>query len=203
MRVVGRRTARYTPCKQLRKDRIMNSTRFRRVVALAPMLGALAACSAPATTTAVSPTPVVQASPTAVPSTEPSVAASPSASVEPSTAASPSSSAGPSPSDAASTHAAIPSTQIVKDYEADQTAADATYQGKRLLIRGNVTNINDVFGTQALLLRDSEDEVGVQCYLTTNADAAKVQVGEEVTVAGVVRGGELGFFMVVDECVVR
>ncbi len=193
----------------------MNSTHVRRVVALAPMLGALAACSAPATTTAVSPAPVVQSSPTAAPSAEPavaaspsasvepSVAASPSASVEPSTAASPSPSAAPSPSDAASTHAAIPSTQIVKDYEADQAAADATYQGKRLLIRGNVTNINDVFGTQALLLRDGEDEVGVQCYLTTNADAAKVQVGEEVTVEGVVRGGELGFFMVVDECVVR
>jgi hypothetical protein len=161
------------------------------------MLGALAACGAPADNTTASPSPVAQSDTTA----SPSVAASPSPSAEPSVEPSPS--AEPSPSDAAGTEEAILSTQIIQDYEADQAAADAKYQGKTLLIRGNITNINDVFGTQALLLRDSEDEVGLQCYLTNNEDATRVQVGQEVVVEGVVRGGELGFFMVVDDCVVQ
>lgn len=97
---------------------------------------------------------------------------------------------------------AIPSTTIIQDYETDPAAADARYKDQTLLIRGRITNLNDVFGTMALMLRDSETEIGLQCYLTDNADAAKVKVGDEVVVRGRVRGGELGFFMVVDECAV-
>lgn len=97
---------------------------------------------------------------------------------------------------------AIPSTVIIQDYAADQAAADARYKDQTLLIRGRITNLNDVFGTMALLLRDSESEVGLQCYLADNADAEKVKVGDEVVVQGRVRGGELGFFMVADECAV-
>lgn len=95
---------------------------------------------------------------------------------------------------------AIPSTTIIRDYEADPVAADAKYKDQRLVIQGRLTNINDVFGTQALLLRDSEAEIGLQCYLTDNADAEKVAVGDNVVIEGIVRGGELGFFMVVDAC---
>lgn len=95
---------------------------------------------------------------------------------------------------------ALPSTTIIQDYETDPVAADLKYKDQRLVIQGQITNINEVFGTQALLLRDSEAEVGLQCYLTDNADADKVAVGDRVVVEGRVRGGELGFFMVVDEC---
>ena len=96
--------------------------------------------------------------------------------------------------------AAIPSTTIIKDYEADPVAADAKYKDQVFVIQGRITNINDVFGTQALLLRDSEAETGLQCYLSDNADAARVAVGDAVVIEGRVRGGDLGFFMVVDDC---
>lgn len=94
----------------------------------------------------------------------------------------------------------LPSTAIIQAYETDPVAADAQYKDQVLVIQGLITNINDVFGTQALLLRESEAETGLQCYLTDNADALKVKVGDRVVIEGRVRGGELGFFMVVDDC---
>ncbi len=94
----------------------------------------------------------------------------------------------------------IPTTTIIKAYEADQAAADAQYQGKTLIMTGKVTNINDVFGTQALLLRDSENDTGMQCYLTDSADAVKAAIGQTITIEGTIKGGELGFFMVAEPC---
>jgi hypothetical protein len=94
----------------------------------------------------------------------------------------------------------IPTTTIIKAYEADQVAADAQYKDKTLIMTGKVTNINDVFGTQALLLRDSESDTGLQCYLTDSADAAKVAIGQTITIEGTIKGGELGFFMVAEPC---
>jgi hypothetical protein len=94
----------------------------------------------------------------------------------------------------------IPTTTIIKAYEADQAAADAQYQGQTLIMTGKVTNINDVFGTQALLLRDSESDTGLQCYLTDSADAAKAAIGQTITIEGTIKGGELGFFMVAEPC---
>jgi hypothetical protein len=93
-----------------------------------------------------------------------------------------------------------PTTTIIKAYEADQAAADAQYQGKTLIMTGKVTNINDVFGTKALLLRDSENDTGLQCYLTDGADAQKAAVGQTITIEGTIKGGELGFFMVAEPC---
>jgi len=94
----------------------------------------------------------------------------------------------------------VPTTAIIQAYEADQVAADAQYKGKTLIMVGKVTNINDVFGTQALLLRDSADDIGLQCYLTDGADAQKVAVGQTITIEGTIKGGELGFFMVAEPC---
>ena len=94
----------------------------------------------------------------------------------------------------------VPTTAIIEAYEADQAAADARYKGKTLIMVGKVTNINDVFGTLALLLRDSADDIGLQCYLTDSADAQKVAVGQTITVEGTITGGELGFFMVAEPC---
>lgn len=95
---------------------------------------------------------------------------------------------------------AIPTTTVIKAYEADQAAADAQYQGKTLRLTGKVTNINDVFDVKALMLRDSESETGLQCYLTDSADAQQVSIGQTITIAGTIKGGELGPFMVAEPC---
>ena len=94
----------------------------------------------------------------------------------------------------------IPTTTIIKAYEADQVAADAQYKDKTLIMVGKVTNINEVFGTMALLLRDSDSDTGLQCYLTDGADAHKAAVGQTITIEGTIKGGELGFFMVAEPC---
>lgn len=119
-------------------------------------------------------------------------AANPTAAVAAATAA-------PPPTTATAV-AVIPTTDIIKAYETDQARADAQYQGQTLTMIGQITNINDVFGTQALLLRDSENDPGLQCYLTDAADAAKVSIGQTVTIEGTIKGGELGFFMVAEPC---
>ena len=95
---------------------------------------------------------------------------------------------------------AVPTTSIIKAYEADQAAADARYQGKTLRMTGKVTNINDVFDVKALMLRDSENDTGLQCYLTDSADAQKVSIGQTITIEGNIKGGELGPFMVAEPC---
>src|SRR5512134_1718383 len=60
---------------------------------------------------------------------------------------------------------AVPTTTIIQAYKTDQAAADAQYQGQTLRMTGKVTNINNVFDVMALMLRDSESEIGLQCYL--------------------------------------
>jgi hypothetical protein len=94
----------------------------------------------------------------------------------------------------------IPATQIIDAYLADPVAADTQYKGQTLLITGEIANINEVFDVTALMLRDSEAQTGLQCYLTDSADADKVKVGDIVVIEGAVRGGELGPFMVADNC---
>ena len=86
----------------------------------------------------------------------------------------------------------ISTTTIIKAYEADQAAADARYQGKTLRMTGKVTNINDVFDVKALMLRDSENDTGLQCYLTDSADAQKVSIGQTITIEGNQAGAQLG-----------
>lgn len=83
---------------------------------------------------------------------------------------------------------AIRSTELIEIFRSDKNAANAKYKGKTILISGKITNINDVFGTMALNLRDSENAIGLQCYLADNDDVKKVAVGQEVVIRGKVRG---------------
>lgn len=82
----------------------------------------------------------------------------------------------------------VRSTELVDAFKKDKDAANAKYKGKTILISGKITNINDVFGTKALNLRDSESAMGLQTYLENNDDVKKVKVGDEVIVRGKVRG---------------
>lgn len=82
----------------------------------------------------------------------------------------------------------VRSTELVDAFKKDKDAANAKYKGKVILISGKITNINDVFGTKALNLRDSEAVMGLQTYLENNDDVNKVKVGDEVIVRAKVRG---------------
>ncbi|MBX7173084.1 MAG: OB-fold putative lipoprotein [Pyrinomonadaceae bacterium] len=82
----------------------------------------------------------------------------------------------------------IRSTELVDVFKKDKDGANAKYKGKTIQIIGKITNINDVFGTKALNLRDSEAVMGLQTYLENNDEVKKVKVGDEVVVRGKVRG---------------
>jgi len=130
-----------------------------------------------------------------------SLAACASAPAAPITPAAPNAAAQPAATAApATTVAVIPTTTIIKAYQADQAAADAQYQGQTLRMSGKVTNINDVFGTKAVLLRDSANDTGLQCYLSDAADADTISIGQTITIEGTIKGGDLGAFMVAEPC---
>jgi hypothetical protein len=82
----------------------------------------------------------------------------------------------------------VRSTVLVEAFKKDPSAANAKYKDKVILISGKITNINDVFGSKALNLRDSENVLGLQTYLADAAEVGRVKVGDEVVVRGKVRG---------------
>ncbi|MBL4755727.1 MAG: hypothetical protein JKY52_19300 [Flavobacteriales bacterium] len=75
---------------------------------------------------------------------------------------------------------------------ANEKYLDATGESKVLLVSGVVDNIEiDGIDQKVILLKNSGDQAGVSCTFTleTNAKADKIQVGESISVKGVIRSG--------------
>ena len=91
----------------------------------------------------------------------------------------------------------LSSSQIVTEYLTDKESANKKYlaedgDSKVLEITGVVSNVSEDFnGQKVVLLKNTDDKAGVSVSFTTetNANAAKLQVGETVTVKGVIRSG--------------
>lgn len=91
----------------------------------------------------------------------------------------------------------LSSSQIVTEYLTDKESANKKYlaedgDSKILEITGVVSKISEDFdGQKVVLLKGADDKAGVSATFTTetNANAAKLQVGETVTVKGVIRSG--------------
>ena len=89
------------------------------------------------------------------------------------------------------------SSEIVAEYLTDADAANSKYlaadgDSKVLEITGTVSKISEDFdGQKVVLLKSNGDKAGVSATFTpeTNANAEKLQVGESVTVKGVIRSG--------------
>lgn len=87
--------------------------------------------------------------------------------------------------------------QIVTEYLDDASAANEKYlaadgDSKVLEITGTVNKISDDFdGKKVVLLKDDSDKAGVSATFTpeTSANAAKLEVGQKVTLKGVIRSG--------------
>lgn len=102
----------------------------------------------------------------------------------------------------------LTSTQIVTEYLSDTDAANQKYlasdgDSKILEITGEVNSISEDFnGQKVVLLKDSQDLAGVSATFTpeTNAHLTGVEVGQTITVKGVIRSGasydeDLGFYL--------
>jgi len=101
----------------------------------------------------------------------------------------------------------LTSTQIVKEYLEDIQAANNKYladdgDSKILEVTGTVKRISEDFnGQKVILLKEEGDKAGVSATFTTgtNQNVSNLQVGEKVTVKGVIRSGaaydeDLGFY---------
>ncbi len=87
--------------------------------------------------------------------------------------------------------------EIVNEYLADAKKANAKYlaengESKVLEITGIVSEISEDFNNQkVILLKADGEKVGVSCTFTseTNANTLNIQIGDQVTIKGVIRSG--------------
>ncbi len=91
----------------------------------------------------------------------------------------------------------LSSTQIVSEYLTDKGVANQKYlaadgDSKILEISGEVSKISEDFnGQKVVLLKDEHDKAGVSATFTieTNSHLSGVEVGQNITVKGVIRSG--------------
>jgi DNA/RNA endonuclease YhcR with UshA esterase domain len=91
----------------------------------------------------------------------------------------------------------VTASAIVSEYLAEKDAANLKYlaadgESKVLEITGTVSKISEDFdGQKVVLLKNDGDKAGVSATFTpeTNANAASLQIGQKVTVKGVIRSG--------------
>ena len=89
------------------------------------------------------------------------------------------------------------SSEIVAEYLSNARVANSKYlssdgNSKVLEITGTVSNVTEDFdGRKVVLLKNAGDKAGVSATFTpeTNVNAAKLEIGQNVTVKGVIRSG--------------
>ncbi|MDF1548923.1 MAG: hypothetical protein P1P88_13950, partial [Bacteroidales bacterium] len=97
----------------------------------------------------------------------------------------------------ASTDYKLTSTAIVEEYLNNKDAANEKYlaadgDSKIFEITGAVKNISENFdGNKVVLIQGEEDKAGVSATFTkeTNGSLAGIEVGQTITVKGVIRSG--------------
>lgn len=91
----------------------------------------------------------------------------------------------------------VNSSEIVAEYLADANAANNKYlaadgDSKVLEVTGTVSKISEDFdGKKVVLLKDGSDKAGVSATFTpeTSVNAAILEVGQSITIKGVIRSG--------------
>ncbi len=97
----------------------------------------------------------------------------------------------------AKTDFSLSSSEIVNQYLADANIANEKYlqeegDSKILAVTGKVFAISEDLNNQkVILLKDSSEKAGVSCTFTkeTNKNAENLQIGETITIKGVIRSG--------------
>ena len=97
---------------------------------------------------------------------------------------------------------AVSSRTLWKAYDANEVAADAKYKDKKIMIKGQVTDISkDVFGNPTITLPgDGSGMLNVICQMKDEAGVAELSKGQTVAVVGVVKGFVISS-VTVDDCV--
>ncbi len=108
----------------------------------------------------------------------------------------------------ASADFSVTTSELVAEYLENPTKANEKYladdgDSKVLEISGTVAKISDDFnGQKVILLKSEADKAGVSCTFTekTNQNVSNIQIGETVTIKGVIRSGasyddDLGLYL--------
>jgi hypothetical protein len=82
----------------------------------------------------------------------------------------------------------VTASQLIADYEADETAANAKYHGKVVQVSGPVSTITDEGGVQKVHLDTGNPMSMVICELEDGATPPAAIAGSEVTVKGMCSG---------------
>ena len=91
----------------------------------------------------------------------------------------------------------VSSTEIVNEYLANADLANDKYlqeegDSKILAVTGSVVSIDmDLNNQKVVLLKNLDDQAGVSCTFTkeTNKNVENLQIGETITIKGVIRSG--------------
>ena len=85
----------------------------------------------------------------------------------------------------------ISPSQLVREYDANEVAADQKYKGKRLTVSGSIDDIGkDIMGTAYITLSSNHMFRDVQCFFpdVRAGQVAGLSKGQTVTVTGVCNG---------------
>lgn len=97
----------------------------------------------------------------------------------------------------ASTDFSLSASLLVTEYLENPATANEKYlagdgDSKVLEIKGTVARISEDFnGQKVVLLQERSDKAGVSCTFTqeTNKNVSNIQIGETITIKGVIRSG--------------
>lgn len=83
----------------------------------------------------------------------------------------------------------ISASNIVKEYQANESAANTRYLNKALQISGVVSEVKkDQIGNTTVTIKSEDPFASVFCTLAEKADAAAAVVGKHVSVKGICTG---------------
>lgn len=96
----------------------------------------------------------------------------------------------------------ISATDLFNDYQKDENLANKKYLNKVIEVTGNVSDLQNVNGSQLILLSSNSDDGGVSCQLT-NDEKNKIPVKKSATIT--IKGKCTGYLMDVNlvDCVLK
>ncbi|MEP6596582.1 MAG: hypothetical protein ABJA71_11585, partial [Ginsengibacter sp.] len=97
----------------------------------------------------------------------------------------------------------IQAADLYNDYQRDETLANKKYLNKVIEVTGNVSEVQNVNGSQIILLSSTGDMGGVSCQLANDESNRKIIVKKSTTVT--IKGKCSGYLMDVNlvDCVLK
>ena len=100
----------------------------------------------------------------------------------------------------------MPSEQLLKEYEVNDTLASKKYLDKVLEVKGTITNIQtDQKGGMVLMLNERDGMGGITCSIDEGSkEKVKVlKVGQTIVLKGICTGGDAMFGVTLNKCEVE